>query len=82
MSLSPTILIVEDEKNARDGLRHFLESLDYDVLVAANGREALPLVKKENPDIVLSDLKMPEIDGMELLHEIKRTKPEPVERSS
>ena len=72
---STTVLIVDDEKNAREGLKHFLAGLDYDVFVAANGKEALPIIKKEHPEIVLSDLKMPDMDGMELLHEIKRTKP-------
>lgn len=76
MSLSSSILIVEDEKNAREGLRQFLEGLDYDVSVAADGKEALTLLKTENPDIILSDLKMPEMDGLTLLHEIKRTKPD------
>ncbi|MBI3999989.1 MAG: sigma-54-dependent Fis family transcriptional regulator [Candidatus Omnitrophica bacterium] len=76
--MNSTILIVDDEKNTRDGLKQFLRSLGYDVLLAENGKEALPLIKKERPDIVLSDLKMPEMDGIDLLHEIKRTTPDTI----
>jgi len=76
VSFGSTILIVDDEKNTREGLKQFLSGLDYDVFLAANGKEALPLIKKEKPDVVLSDLKMPEMNGMDLLHEIKRIKPD------
>ncbi|MBI1977637.1 MAG: sigma-54-dependent Fis family transcriptional regulator, partial [Candidatus Omnitrophica bacterium] len=78
MSPGSSILVVEDEKNTREGLGQFLEGLDYDVSVAANGKEALTLLKAENPDIILSDLKMPEMDGLTLLHEIKRIKPDTI----
>src|SRR3989338_2334913 len=78
MSFGSSILIVDDEKNTREGLKQFLTGFDYDVLVAANGKEAVPLIKKDRPDIVLSDLKMPEMDGMDLLYEIKRIKPDTV----
>ncbi len=76
MSFGSTILIVDDEKNTREGLKQFLSGLDYDVFLASDGKEALPLIKKERPDVVLSDLKMPGIDGMSLLREIKRVKPD------
>lgn len=75
MSFGATVLIVDDEKNTRDGLKQFLSGLDYDVFLAANGKEALPVIKKEHPELILSDLKMPEMDGMDLLHEIKRVEP-------
>lgn len=78
MSPGSSILVVEDEKNTREGFGQFLEGLDYDVSVAANGKEALTLLKAENPDIILSDLKMPEMDGLTLLHEIKRIKPDTI----
>lgn len=78
MSFGSTVLIVDDEKNTREGLKHFLAGLDYDVSVAADGKEALSLLKKERPEIVLSDLKMPEMDGIALLHQIKRIKPDTI----
>ncbi len=76
MNFGSTILIVDDEKNTREGLKQFLSGLDYDVFLASNGKEALPLLKKERPEVVLCDLKMPVMDGLELLHEIKRIRPE------
>ena len=72
----PTILVVDDEKNTREGLAKFLERLDYDVQTATGGEEALRISQKEKPDIVLADLKMPGMDGMTLLEKIKGQLPE------
>ena len=72
----PTILIVEDEKNTREGLRKFLESQDYDVLTAENGEEALRKIERERPDLVLTDIRMPGMDGVALLEKIKVKFPE------
>lgn len=74
MSIGSSILIVDDERNAREGLKHFLSGLDYDVYTAESGKEAISIVRKEKPEVVLTDLKMPEMDGIALLHEIKRIK--------
>lgn len=65
-----SILLVEDEANARKGLTQFLQGLDYDVMTASNGKEALELFKKERPDLVISDIRMPEMDGAALLEAI------------
>ncbi len=70
-----TILVVDDEKNTRDGLKEFLSGAGYDVNVAENAVSALELIKKDPPEIVLTDLKMPDRDGLDLLHEIKRRFP-------
>ncbi len=70
-----SILLVEDEANSRKGLTQFLQGLDYDVITAANGKEALDLFKKENPDLVISDIRMPEMDGIALLESIKAEAP-------
>jgi DNA-binding NtrC family response regulator len=67
----PTLLVVDDEKNAREGLKAFLEGLGYDVLTAASGEEALRQIEKEQPDIVLSDLRMPGLDGVALLEKVR-----------
>lgn len=72
----PTLLIVDDEKNTREGLKKFLEGLDYDVLTAEGGEEALRKIEKERPDIVLTDLRMPTMDGMTLLEKIKAKYPD------
>ena len=72
----PTILIVDDEKNTREGLKKFLEARDFDVTTAEGGGEALRQIEKEKPDIVLADLRMPEMDGMALLEKIEAKYPE------
>jgi DNA-binding NtrC family response regulator len=62
-----TILVVDDEKNTREALSKILHEDGYDVLTAADGYQALNLVTQEEPDIILADLKMPGMDGLELL---------------
>lgn len=66
------ILIVDDEQPARERLRQILsEEADYEVVgEAANGTEALRLCGKEQPDIVLLDIRMPEMDGIETAHHL------------
>ncbi len=71
----PTILVVDDEKNTREGLQTFLEGLNYDVVTAGGAEEALQLMEKEKPEIVLSDIRMPGLDGMALLEKVKNKYP-------
>lgn len=78
MSIFATVLIVDDEKNTREGLRQFLESLDYDVLTAENGAEGWKIYQEEKPDIVLADKRMPELDGIGFLEKIKADDPQAV----
>ncbi|MCA1809886.1 MAG: sigma-54-dependent transcriptional regulator [Kiritimatiellia bacterium] len=67
MRHKPTVLIVEDEKNTREGLQHALEQ-DYQVLLADNGQTALlRLEEHENVDVLISDLRMPGMDGLTLI---------------
>ncbi len=72
----PTILIVDDEKNTLSGLEKFLEGQHYDVLTAEKAEDALRLIDKERPDIILTDIRMPGMDGMTLLEKVKATHPE------
>lgn len=65
------ILIVEDDNFLRDLLARKLTHEKYNLLVAANGEEALELVKNEHPSIILLDLILPGMDGFEVLAEIK-----------
>ena len=74
-SILSTILIIDDEKNTREGLKTFLESQDYDVLTAANGDEGWSIYKQEKPDLVLTDIRMPGTDGVALLEKIKADHP-------
>ena len=64
------ILIVDDEENMRHMLSSLLSRLDYTVLAAANGREGLLILANEQVDVVLCDIKMPEMDGMEFLRQV------------
>ena len=66
------ILIVEDSPTQAEELRFLLEDNDYTVLAANNGSEALSLLKKKRPNLILSDIVMPEMDGFELCSEIKK----------
>jgi len=65
------ILIVEDCKDQGALLRHTLMKHNYVVKVAMNGREALPMMQEQVPNIVFTDILMPEMDGFELCREIK-----------
>jgi DNA-binding NtrC family response regulator len=62
-----SILIVEDEKNTREGLLWSLEGEKYDVAAAANAEEALELIRSREIDLIITDLRMPGMDGMKLL---------------
>ncbi|MFB3887082.1 MAG: sigma-54-dependent transcriptional regulator [Thermodesulfobacteriota bacterium] len=70
------ILIAEDEKSQRDLLEGFLKKEGFSVDAVANGREALRKLKEEVYDIALIDYKMPELDGLQTLREIRRLYPE------
>lgn len=66
----PKILIVEDEENLRELYAEDLEESGYSVEKAMNGKEAMDLVRKGGFDIVIMDIRMPEMDGIETLGKI------------
>ncbi len=68
----PTILIVDDEPSILQSLSGLLEDEGFEVMMASNGYEALKLIESESPDLVLLDIWMPGIDGIETLQEIKK----------
>ncbi len=70
------ILIVDNEKSMRDFLLIVLKKEGYHCKSAENGREAMKLLESEGADLVLTDIKMPVMDGMTLLKELKRVSPE------
>ncbi len=72
MSEPKTILVADDEAMARLNLQVFLEHLGYRVLTAPDGRAALALCEREHPDLVLTDLRMPGMDGTELIRALRQ----------
>ncbi|MFH1761003.1 MAG: sigma-54 dependent transcriptional regulator, partial [bacterium] len=69
---SEKILIVEDDALMRDMVSETLSRLDYQVLTATCGTQALDIIKEKEVNMVVSDMKMPVMDGIELLKEIRR----------
>lgn len=74
--MSRTILIVDDEKDIRTALTGILEDEGYQVITASSGMEALETVRQEMPDLVLLDIWMPGIDGLETLERLKALFPQ------
>jgi DNA-binding response OmpR family regulator len=65
------ILVVEDEKEIRDLLAHYLRKEGFDPILAADGEAALPAARKEKPDLILLDILLPKSDGLEVLRAIR-----------
>jgi DNA-binding response OmpR family regulator len=65
------VLVVDDERQIRDLLKEFLTNEAYEVILASNGKEAIELTEREHPDAILLDVKMPEIDGIEVCQRLK-----------
>jgi signal transduction histidine kinase len=74
--MEKTLLLVDDEEGIRKVLGISLADMGYDVHTAENGEAALEIFAKINPPIVLTDIKMPGLDGIELLKRLKRANPE------
>jgi adenylate cyclase len=71
MYKKPKVLIVDDEPFNVDYLEQELEDLNYHILTAVNGQEALDLIQRERPDLVLLDIMMPVMDGFAVLSRLK-----------
>jgi type IV pilus assembly protein PilB len=67
----PRLLVVDDDDVFRDALAEMLTEEQYEVVTAASGEDALPLVYRQPPDLVLTDLHMPRMDGLELLQRLR-----------
>ena len=73
-----TILVVDDEVQIRRVLRSTLTSNGYDILEAKNGEEAIRTVMREHPDLILLDVNMPEMSGLETCRKIRLSFPGPI----
>ena len=72
------ILVVDDEEIMLQTLRYNLERERYDVLTAADGREAVEMAWRENPDLILLDIMLPTMDGIEVCRDIRRRSTVPI----
>ena len=64
------ILVIDDQRSIRNTLKDILEYEKHEVVTAENGEEGVEIFEKEKPDIILCDIKMPNMDGMEVLEKI------------
>jgi two-component system, chemotaxis family, chemotaxis protein CheY len=79
MEIKATIVVVDDDSMMREMLRLMLRGEDYSVVgEASNGREAITQCEKYKPDLVLLDIMMPKMDGLQALEEIRKVSPESI----
>jgi DNA-binding response OmpR family regulator len=76
--MTHTILVVDDEPEIVKLVRAYLEQAGYRVATAQNGREALTVARHEKPDLVILDLTMPEMDGLEFTRRLRQEKNTPI----
>lgn len=76
--MSKQVLVVDDDAHIREVVRFALEKAGMRVVEAANGREALAQVSQQTPDLVILDIMMPEMDGLETCREIRKTSDLPI----
>lgn len=72
----PRILLIDDEERFRSALAHQLQVRNFDVMDTDNGMDAIKIVRHQNPEVIILDQKMPGMDGIQTLREIKKIKPE------
>ena len=66
-----SILLIEDEKNICDFIAAALSAQDYKITAAHSGQEALPIITSQCPDLILLDLGLPDMDGMEIIQQVR-----------
>jgi two-component system alkaline phosphatase synthesis response regulator PhoP len=76
--MAARILVVDDEPAVTDLLAYNLRAAHYEVLTAGDGREALRLARQANPDLILLDLMLPEVDGLDVCRELRKTSQVPI----
>lgn len=72
------ILVVDDDPHIREVVRHFLATAGFDVIEAPDGREAVRLLERVKADLLVLDVMMPNMDGWQLCHELKRQRDIPI----
>ncbi|RZA12700.1 MAG: response regulator [Proteobacteria bacterium] len=74
MQMLGKILIVDDEEDFLSSMKIILVNAGYDVVCAGTGMRALTLVEEEKPDLILTDIVMPDLSGLQLAQSIRQTK--------
>ena len=72
--MKPRILVIDDDVEIRKSFKMTLEYAGYDVVLAATGEEGVKLAEQEAPDLVFCDIKMPGMDGLEVLQKLQHLK--------
>ena len=75
---SPNVLVMEDEFSVAKGLEMILSEEGYDVAVAATGQAALEIFREKGCDVLVADLRLPDIDGMDVVRLIKSARPDTI----
>jgi len=75
ISSKPRILVVDDEPSIRETLAMLLMSVGYDVAIAENGAAAVSQMNRTVPDLIVTDLNMPQMSGMELISHVRTLHP-------
>lgn len=70
--MEASVLVVDDDATVQETLRRFLEEKGYEVHTASNGEDALEALERASPDVMLLDIRMPGIDGLEVLERVRQ----------
>lgn len=76
--MSPRVLIVDDERKLVQGLVAYFRQAGFETLTAYDGRTALDMARRDRPDLILLDLMLPELDGMEVCRQLRRSSDVPI----
>jgi two-component system response regulator VicR len=77
-AMTHRILVVDDEPAVADLLAYNLRKARYEVVTAADGRTAIHLAQQSNPDLILLDLMIPEVDGLDVCRELRKSSGVPI----
>ena len=73
-----TVLVIEDEENLQEALKYNLEREGYDVLTASDGERGLGMARERQPDLVILDIMLPQLDGLEVCRILRRERDTPI----